>query len=319
VVNDINGSKGAHVNYFALPSPTSTATPTINASSAIAFATTDIADAPIVNYVSGQIYAVVSADKNSPKDSGVFTFSRNFTKNTSGSEVIIGTGAGGAEDSVQPLYDGDFDNAFYSSGSGNLYVCGNAGADPVLYQVAATTSGLGKVQTVINLSTANTPCSPITEIYNSTASGGPFDWIFLSVQNGVTTTNCNSGACVMNFVVTEWQSNNPYLLNQVILDSNLNIEKVTTAGTSGSSQPTWNTASGGKTTDGGVTWTNQGAVGVNASRAETGGTSGIIIDNTSSSTGASQVYFSTLSNGTCATSGTSVGCAVQASQAGLSQ
>ncbi len=35
-----------------------------------------------------------------------------------------------------------------------------------------------------------------------------------------------------------------------------------------------------------------------------GGTSGIVIDNTSSTSGASQVYFSTMSNGTCTTSGT---------------
>lgn len=48
----------------------------------------------------------------------------------------------------------------------------------------------------------------------------------------------------------------------------------------------------------------------------TGGTGGIIIDNTSVSVaGASQVYYSTLGNATCGSS--SHGCAVQASQAGL--
>jgi hypothetical protein len=54
-----------------------------------------------------------------------------------------------------------------------------------------------------------------------------------------------------------------------------------------------------------------------------GGTSGIVIDNniTSSPSGGSQVYFSTLANGTsaCATSGGTGGCAVQASQASLAE
>ena len=48
------------------------------------------------------------------------------------------------------------------------------------------------------------------------------------------------------------------------------------------------------------------------------GSSAIVIDNTATTpTGASQIYFSTLANGTCATSGGTGGCAVQASQAGL--
>ena len=52
-----------------------------------------------------------------------------------------------------------------------------------------------------------------------------------------------------------------------------------------------------------------------------GGTGTIIIDNTSSAAGASQIYFSTLSSETCGgngTTGTGTGaCAVQASQAAL--
>jgi hypothetical protein len=52
----------------------------------------------------------------------------------------------------------------------------------------------------------------------------------------------------------------------------------------------------------------------------TGGSSGIVIDNTSSDTGASNIYFSTLGNQSCATSGGSVGgCAIQASQSTLSE
>ena len=57
-----------------------------------------------------------------------------------------------------------------------------------------------------------------------------------------------------------------------------------------------------------------------ANLAAAGGTSGIIIDNTVGSgtlAGASEVYYSTQSNQTCATSGGTGGCAVQASQSAL--
>jgi hypothetical protein len=76
---------------------------------------------------------------------------------------------------------------------------------------------------------------------------------------------------------------------------------------------------GGTTTDNTVTWTNAGVAGI-AALASSGGTSGIIIDNTVASgtlVGASQIYFTTLGNQPCATSGGTGGCAVQASQPAL--
>lgn len=54
-----------------------------------------------------------------------------------------------------------------------------------------------------------------------------------------------------------WQASHSYALNATILDSAGHLQKVTTAGTSGSSAPTWND-SGSTTTDGSVTWTDQG-------------------------------------------------------------
>jgi|GEM_PF-845167 len=49
------------------------------------------------------------------------------------------------------------------------------------------------------------------------------------------------------------------------------------------------------------------------------GSSGIVVDNASGTTGASQVYFSTLGDEACATSGGTGGCAIQAAQNGLSE
>jgi hypothetical protein len=47
---------------------------------------------------------------------------------------------------------------------------------------------------------------------------------------------------------------------------------------------------------------------------EDNGTSGVVIDNSSTVSGYSQIYFSTLGNQTCTTSGGTGGCAIQASQ-----
>jgi hypothetical protein len=82
--------------------------------------------------------------------------------------------------------------------------------------------------------------------------------------------------------------------------------------------PVFSSTAGAITSDGAtLKWTNLGALGT-ASLAAAGGTSGIIIDNTVGSgtlAGASQVYFSTLSDQACS-NGTG-GCAVQASQSAL--
>jgi hypothetical protein len=102
-----------------------------------------------------------------------------------------------------------------------------------------------------------------------------------------------------------------------IVDSNGNIEVVTKAGTTGGSVPSWQAAPGATATDNTVNWINAGASPISALPAA-GGTSGIIIDDVLNGTvaGTSQIYFNTLSNQVCGTSGTG-GCAVQASQQGL--
>jgi hypothetical protein len=118
------------------------------------------------------------------------------------------------------------------------------------------------------------------------------------------------------FTPAVWKKSTAYAKGAIILDPNNNIELVTTAGTSGATIPTFKTTAGLVTTDATVKWTNVGAI-ATAALAAAGGASGTIIDNTIETLpGASQVYFSTLSNQTCGTSGTG-GCAVQASQSAL--
>ena len=113
-----------------------------------------------------------------------------------------------------------------------------------------------------------------------------------------------------------WQASHPYVVGNEILDTNGNVEWVSNGGTSKTgAHPVWSLTINGGTIDGGVRWRNLGAL-ATFSLAAAGGTSGIIIDNTSALTGASQVYFSTQSDQTCGTSGTG-GCAIQASQSAL--
>jgi hypothetical protein len=52
-----------------------------------------------------------------------------------------------------------------------------------------------------------------------------------------------------------WQANTFYSIASVIIDTNGNLQQVTTYGTAGSSAPTWATSVGNTTVDGSVTWT----------------------------------------------------------------
>ena len=121
----------------------------------------------------------------------------------------------------------------------------------------------------------------------------------------------------MSFIVTQWQPSTVYAVGQEILDTNLNIQKVTAvtgADKSGAAHPAWKGS--GNTADNNVTWAYQGTMlAESVALPYSGGTSGISIDNiTSTTNGASNLYFSTLGSETCVTSTTNGGCAVQLSQ-----
>ena len=140
----------------------------------------------------------------------------------------------------------------------------------------------------------------------------------ITFDNGVRWTN--QGPLQVNDYAT-WFFGLHHTVGQEIIDSNGNIQAVTVAGTSGTTTPHWATLIDGMTLDGTVMWTHVGPP-VSSALATAGGASAIIIDNDlSSPTGASQTYFSTLSNQACTGNGTTGngtgGCAIQASQANL--
>jgi hypothetical protein len=137
-----------------------------------------------------------------------------------------------------------------------------------------------------------------------------------------TVTWLNQGATTVA-ALANWQGGHGYAIRTRIVDSNGNVEVVKTAGTSGPAPPApgpaWATTAGLTTTDGTVTWVNAGVL-PSAGLPATGGTGGIIMDNVVSQgtlAGTSQVYFSTLNNQVCPTSGGTGSCAVQASQSAL--
>jgi hypothetical protein len=348
---------------------------------------------PFVDSTAGVVYAFASSDgkgtcTGGANCAGVYVLSDTFAANSTGSEVQVGTSTATGTN-PNPLYLGTFDSTYENSANatGNLYVCGNTGVNPTLYRVPIQAGVFGTVASVAALTAAGrTPaCSPVTDVANPNASGGPAERLFFSVQNYAHPTPCAAKGCAMNFVDTPWQASTAYAVGQEILvlrtSSNvLYVNVATVAGTSAATQPKWPATAGAFTTNGGVTWLNQGAISVTlgswkagtaytknsrvidsngdieivtvagtsggttpawhtvagttirdgsvtwinggvspyAALAAAGGTSGFIIDNTVETLpGASQIYFSTLSDQTCTTSGTTGGCAVQASQSAL--
>jgi hypothetical protein len=233
-----------------------------------------ILDSPIVDSTAGMVYAFVGDDGSancaasgvSGPCAGVFQFPAGFTGNATGTEAAVGPG-------YEFMMSGAFDNAYFTTGTGNLYVVGNTGpANNTLYQIPITSGVMGPAVAGPAVATNYTSGYysaglQISEFYNTSA--GNHDYLFLSVlgfgqNNGNIACPSQSVTigCVMGFDVTS-----------------------------------------------GVV--NSGTVSTGA-LAEQGGTSGIVVDN--GAAGASNIYFSTLLNQSCTTSGGTNGCAIQTGQ-----
>ncbi len=85
------------------------------------------------------------------------------------------------------MYIGAFDSTYESSvdATGHLYVCGNTGGAPTIYQVAIQGGILGTVNTgpVSFEQRRRTPCSPVTDVLNPNVSGGATEWMFASAAD----------------------------------------------------------------------------------------------------------------------------------------
>jgi hypothetical protein len=352
-----------------------------------------LVESPVLDVVNSVIYAFASSDGTITATcanvacAAVYKLSTTFASGTTGSKVQVGTSVA-AGNTPNPMFLGGFDRNYYNSvgGTGNLYVCGATGTNPILYRIPITAGTLGTPVSIGALSIGATrpACSPVTDFLNPFASGGAAEHLYFSTQNRGQPTACGFAGCAMNFLDTPWQASTQFNVGQQILVvqgttalietavvagktgastpvwstnaaikvvdgtvtwlsqgptnfaalanwtrnhnyGNLasifdgtNVEVLPTAGRSGGATPVWNTTVGGSTVDGTAIWLNAGPLPNNAIPAATG-TGGIIIDNTVNSAtlaGASQVYFFTLGNQTCGTSGNGK-CAIQASQSKL--
>lgn len=225
---------------------------------------TGLVAGPIVDSTSGRVYVFSSSDGSTAcagaPCSAVYLFRTNFALNSTGTKAIVGTSQA-APPNPNPLYEGSFDSTYQASvnATGNLYVCGNTAGIPTLYQVPIAAGVLGTVHTGPTLTSATTGCSPVTDIPNPNATGGTAEWIFASAQANGLGTSCAGGGCIMNFNVQPWKASTAYAVGQVILDSNLNVQVVRTAGTSkAGAHPGWTATIDGSTADNAVRWTCQG-------------------------------------------------------------
>jgi hypothetical protein len=223
-------------------------------------------DAPIVDSTAETVFSEAYGDGPNGAESVLMQATTSLA-----SVVRVDMGPGGGD-----LYDGDFDNTYYSSSagaySGYMYFCGTGlipvneyfeASIPVLYRVGFNSSGTINAANdgnsyALGSAVFEQPgeCTPLTEFYNASTST---DYLFLGVMRYANPVNCADQACIMSFVL----------------------------GSSFPSGPAATYSLGGS---------NDGY-----------GSSGIIVDNDSTQTGASQIYFSNDETGN----------ATQASQNGL--
>jgi len=225
-----------------------------------------IIDAPLVDGSAGTVNVFVTTSatgKPFAGDNVVVDFSTLFTAYGSPGTVYVGAGGAGYY-----LYAGTFDNVYYQSSNhaGSLYVVGNTGAvgGATLYQVVVGSGGFFT-------GTVNTPVSSL----NSTEHPWP----------SPVTEFCNPGsssACALNAGGTATTTGIDYLFFSV----NQGAKSGCTNATGNGCILSYNISTPSSV--------SQAGSGLNVTTPGTNGcwaTGGIVIDNSSTAMGASQIYF----------------------------
>jgi hypothetical protein len=236
----------------------------VTASGQVDFGTGLVAG-PIVDSTAAKVYVFSSSDGTANCAGGtkpcaaVYLFGTGFGAGNTGAKVVVGTSQA-APPNPNPLFEGGFDSKYLASANatGNIYVCGNTGGSPALYQIPINAGAFGAVVTGPTLTGATTGCSPVTDISNPNATGGTTEWIFAGVQASGSGNSCSSGGCVMNFVNTPWLPSHAYTIGQQVLDTHFQVQTCRQAGTSRATTPPWSVVVGASTTDNTVRWVNQG-------------------------------------------------------------
>jgi hypothetical protein len=244
-----------------------------------------IVDPPIVDSTTEKVFAFEGTDTTSAGTVNQFS-------NVLGGKVaaVIGNYTAGYYYSY--IRDGMFDNAYFAStgGTGHLFVCGKDTStsrydSPALHRITITNGVMNSASDgqLVLTTASKEECSPVTEVYNTNTST---DWLFFSVgnlsNNGTGWGSCGNAGCLMSLNLTALGTTWP-----------------PTAITAGYATP---------------------AGPVNATTStNNAGTSGIVMDNYSTVSQASSIYFTTQSATTCGTAGggNASGCAVKLTQSAL--
>ncbi len=235
----------------------------VTASGKVDFGTGLVAG-PIVDSTAGKVYVFSSSDgtTNCPGTtpcSAVYLFGTGFLAGNTGTKAVVGASVS-FPPNPSPLFEAGFDSKYLASANatGNIYVCGNTGGPPILYQIPINAGTMGTVVAGPVLSNATTGCSPVTDISNPNATGGTTEWIFASARASGLGNSCASGGCVMNFENTPWLPSHVYAVGQQVLDTHFQVQTCRTAGLSRAITPPWSTVVGGSTNDNVARWVNQG-------------------------------------------------------------
>lgn len=232
---------------------------------------TGLVEGPVIDAFDGLVYVFSSSDGTTGCNAGtspcsaVFQFDADFVADAVGNKTTVGQSSA----TPNPLYLGAFDTAYIKSEgppTGNLYVCGNTGANPVLYQIPMVNGVMpaaGNVITQLAPVTSTAGCSPVSDIQNQGLPGGTQERLFVSPQNNGRPAVCAADTgCLTSLLDTPWRPGVGWGQGQELLSSNLRIMvAISSGGKSGDTEPTWtNTQAGTTITDGTVTWLDQGHV-----------------------------------------------------------
>jgi len=238
-------------------------------------------DGPLVDSTNGQVY-LATADVNTTLCTTPTATSSaiiQFPVGFAANATATSVATMGTCNRTASLYMGEFDNAYYSGGAGHMFACGNAGGTPTLYQITVSATG--------NLTAGAATVGP--PLATAAASCSPVAEVY----------NPNATGGAKDWIFVSVQANGKTTAPQSCPSTGGCIMSFNVTSSVLPITPATATV---------------GHAGV------AGGASGVVVDNTVGSgtlAGASQVYFTPLADGTCATSGGLGGCAVQASQSAL--